>query len=82
VNEVARLIRNRFASQHALPRPNPNDPIPRWLWKRSFRIRNRYYSLEDVVVFQQLWGYHDELLAVKWAGEPWVLLATVQSRGR
>jgi hypothetical protein len=65
VNEVARLIRNRFASQHALPRPDPDEPIPTWLWKRSFRIRNRYHSLEDTLVFELLWGYRDELLAVE-----------------
>jgi hypothetical protein len=57
VDQVARLFRNRFASQHALPRPNPDDPIPRWLWKRSYRMRNRYHSLEDTLVFQGLWGY-------------------------
>jgi len=54
VDDVARLIRNRFASQHALPRPNPDDPIPRWLWKRSYRIRNRYHSLEDTLEIQGL----------------------------
>jgi hypothetical protein len=31
-----------------------NDLVPRWLSKWSFRIRNRYQSLEDMVVFQQL----------------------------
>jgi hypothetical protein len=29
------------------------------------RIRNRYHSLEDTLVFQQLWGSRDELLAVE-----------------
>jgi hypothetical protein len=29
----------------------------RQLWERSFRIRNRYHSLENTLKIQVLWGY-------------------------
>ena len=62
VEEVARLFRARFASQHGLSAPDPNEPIPRALWRRSYRIRNRYHSLEDTIEIQGLRADTDELL--------------------
>jgi hypothetical protein len=60
VAEIARLYRNRQASQLALPRPDPAEPIPRWLWKRCYRLRNRYHSLEDTLEIQGLRADADE----------------------
>ena len=57
VAEMARLWRNREASWHAQPWPVEDQPIPRWLWKRLFRLRNRYHSLEDTLQFEGLRGY-------------------------
>jgi hypothetical protein len=57
VAEIARLYRNREASWHAKPRPDPSEPIARWLWKRCYRLRNRYHSLEDTIEIQGLRGY-------------------------
>ena len=53
-DQIARLFRARFASQHARPLPDPDEPIPRALWKRCYRIRNRYHSLEDTIEIQGL----------------------------
>jgi hypothetical protein len=58
VAEIARLWRNREACWLGQPRPNPDEPIPRWLWKRCYRLRNRYHSLEDTLRYQQLFGVH------------------------
>ena len=54
VAEVARLIRNRSASWKGKPQPDPSEPIPRGLWKRCYRLRNRYHSLEDTIAIQAL----------------------------
>jgi len=34
----------------------------RWLWRRCYRLRNRYHSLEDTLRYQQLFGYAEERL--------------------
>jgi hypothetical protein len=57
VAEMARLWRNREASWHPQPWPTEHQPIPRWLWKRLFRLRNRYHSLDDTLQFEGLRGY-------------------------
>jgi hypothetical protein len=54
-------MRDRDASQRNLPRPDPNEPIPRSLWRRCYRIRNRYHSLEDTLAVQGLDGYRCSL---------------------
>ena len=56
---IAGLMRDRHASERDLPRPDPNEPIPRWLWRRCYRIRNRYHSLEDTLEIQGLRGERD-----------------------
>ncbi len=57
VVRIAQLMRDRDAVQRNLPRPDPNEPIPRFLWRRCYRIRNRYHSLEDTIEIQGLRGY-------------------------
>ena len=57
IEEMARLWRNREACWHAQPWPAETQPVPRWLWKRLFRLRNRYHSLEDTVQLEGLRGY-------------------------
>jgi hypothetical protein len=57
VADMARLWRSREASWHAKPWPTEDQPIPRWLWKRLFRLRNRYHSLDDTLQFEGLRGY-------------------------
>jgi hypothetical protein len=57
IEVMARLWRNREASWHAQPWPVEDQPIPRWLWKRLFRLRIRYHSLEDTLHIQGLSGY-------------------------
>jgi hypothetical protein len=54
VAEIARLYRNRQASWLAMPRPDPTVAIPRWLWKRCYRLRNRYHSLTNTIEIQAL----------------------------
>ena len=53
---IAQLLNVRHAVQRNLPRPDPIEPIPRWLWRRCYRIRNRYHSLEDTIEAQGLRG--------------------------
>ena len=55
--EMARCWRNREASWHAQPWPVEDQPIPRWLWRRLLKLRNRYHSLEDTLHIQGLSGY-------------------------
>jgi len=57
IEEMARLWRNREASWRDQPWPVENQPIPRALWRRLFRLRNRYHSLEDTLQFKGLRGY-------------------------
>jgi hypothetical protein len=46
---IAQLIRARDAARRNLPSPDPSEPIPRAIWRRRYRIRNRYHSLEDTI---------------------------------
>jgi hypothetical protein len=57
VDEIAKLYRAREANLRGQPRPDPNTPIPNWLWKRCYRLRNMYHSLEDTIENQGLRGY-------------------------
>jgi hypothetical protein len=57
IEKMARLWGNREASWHAQPWLAEQQPIPRWLWKRLFRLRNRYHSLDDTLQFEGLRGY-------------------------
>jgi hypothetical protein len=59
IEKMARLWRNREASWREEPWPTQYPPIPRALWKRLFRIRNRYHSLENTLQFQGLRGYSE-----------------------
>jgi hypothetical protein len=63
VEVMARLWLNREAAWHARPWPVEDQPIPRWLWKRLFRLRNRYHSLEDTLQFEGLRGYSQRYTA-------------------
>ena len=53
---IAQLMRARDATRRNLPLPDPDEPIPRSLWRRCYRIRNRYHSLEDTIEIQGLRG--------------------------
>ena len=59
IEVMARLWRNREASWHAQPWPVEDQPIPRWLWKRLYKLRIRYHSLEDTLHIQGLSGYRE-----------------------
>ena len=63
IEEMARLWRNREASWHAQPWPVEDQPIPRWLWKRLYKLRIRYHSLEDTLRIQGLSGYRRSTLS-------------------
>jgi hypothetical protein len=54
---IAQLMRARDASRRNLPLPDPNEPIPRFLWRRCYRIRNRYHSLDDTLQILELREY-------------------------
>jgi hypothetical protein len=57
---MGRLWRNREASWREQPWPTEHQPIPRTLWRRLFRLRNRYHSLENTLQFEGLRGYSRE----------------------
>ncbi|GAA0007261.1 hypothetical protein [Bradyrhizobium diazoefficiens] len=59
IEVMARLWRNREASFREEPWPTEYPPIPRTLWQRLFRIRNRYHSLENALQFQGLLGFSE-----------------------
>jgi hypothetical protein len=59
IEVMARLWRNREASWREEPWPTDHQPIPRALWRRLFRIRNRYHSLENTLQFEGLRGYSE-----------------------
>jgi hypothetical protein len=59
IEEMGRLWRNREASKHERPWPMEAQPIPRWLWKRLYRIRNHYHSLEDTLQLEGLHRYSE-----------------------
>ncbi len=54
VEQIAKLWRARDANRGGGPQPVSDDTIPRWLWKRCYRLRNRYHSLEDTLRWQGL----------------------------
>jgi hypothetical protein len=54
---MAQLWRNREAAWHAQPWPVEPLPVPRWFWKRLYKLRIRYHSLEDTLHIQGLSGY-------------------------
>jgi hypothetical protein len=58
--DMARLWRNREASWHAQPWPVEDQPIPEWLWKRLYKLRIKYHSLEDTLQIQGLSGYREQ----------------------
>jgi hypothetical protein len=49
----------REAAWHAQPWPVEDQPIPRSLWKRLYKLRIRYHSLEDTLHIQGLSGYRE-----------------------
>jgi hypothetical protein len=49
IEEMARLWRKREAGWLGLPEPETAQPIPKNLWSRLFRLRNRYHSLADTL---------------------------------
>ncbi|MGY4282039.1 hypothetical protein ACVWXO_001259 [Bradyrhizobium sp. LM2.7] len=57
IEEMWRLWRNREARKHEQPWPTEYPPIPRTLWKRLFRLRNRYHSLDDTLELEGLKRY-------------------------
>lgn len=57
IEEMVRLWRNREASWHGQPWPAEHQSTPRALWRRLFRLRNRYHSLEDTLQLEGLRGY-------------------------
>jgi hypothetical protein len=59
IEVMARLWRNREASFREEPWPTEYPPIPRTLWRRLFRIRNRYHSLMNTVQFEGLLGFSE-----------------------
>jgi hypothetical protein len=57
IEEMAQHWRNREAAWHAQPWPVETQPVLRWLWKRLFKLRIRYHSIEDTLHIQGLSGY-------------------------
>jgi hypothetical protein len=56
---MAQLWRNREAAWQSQPWPVEPQPVPRWFWKRLFKVRIRYHSLEDTLHIQGLSGYRE-----------------------
>lgn len=54
VDIIARLYRDRQADRLGRQQPADDEPVPCWLWKRAYRLRNRYHSLEDTIEIQCL----------------------------
>lgn len=61
IEELARLWRNREASKKEQPWPMAAQSTPRWLWKRLFRLRNKYHSLADTVHITGLCKFSEPL---------------------
>ncbi len=59
IEEIARLWRNREAAWLAQPWPVEDRAIPRWFWKRLYKLRIRYHSLQDTLHVQGLSGYRE-----------------------
>ena len=57
VEELARLLRKRSRLEWGKPLPDPVEPISRWWWKKSIRIRDKYLSVEDAIEALNLLGY-------------------------
>ncbi len=57
IEVISRLWRNRQSVKREQPWPTEYPPIPRALWKRLFRLRNRYHSLSDTLEFEGLQRY-------------------------
>lgn len=57
IEVMNRLWRNREAAKREQPWPTEYPPIPRVLWKRLFRLRNRYHSLDDTLELEGLKRY-------------------------
>jgi len=54
IEEMTRLWRNREASWHDQPWPSEAQPVPKALWRKLFKLRNRYHSLADTLQFEGL----------------------------
>ncbi|WP_441228853.1 hypothetical protein AB7813_27140 [Tardiphaga sp. 20_F10_N6_6] len=54
VDVIARLYRDRQSDRLEMPRAAHDEPVPKWLWRRAYRLRNRYHSLEDTLDIQGL----------------------------
>ncbi|RXH28974.1 hypothetical protein XH99_14380 [Bradyrhizobium nanningense] len=59
IEVMGRLWRNREASFREEPWPTKHPLIPRTLWSRLFRLRNRYHSLMNTVQFEGLLGFSE-----------------------
>lgn len=57
IEVMSRLWRNREAAKREQPWPAEYPPIPRALWKRLFRLHNRYHSLDDTLELEGLNRY-------------------------
>jgi hypothetical protein len=62
IAELCRLWRNREASRRSEQWPTEDLPIPRRLWRKLFKIRNRYHSLGDTIEIQRLSRYREQSL--------------------
>jgi hypothetical protein len=58
VETMAQLWRNREAARHDQPWPVEPQPTPNALWKKLFKLRIKYHSLDDALSFQGLSGYN------------------------
>ncbi|WP_456815411.1 hypothetical protein [Bradyrhizobium sp. USDA 4508] len=54
IEEMARLWRKREASWHDQPQPVEAQPIPKALWRKLFKLRNRYHTLADTLQCEAL----------------------------
>lgn len=73
IDLLARLLSKREAGCRGQPRSEPSQPIPKSLWSKLFRLRNRYHSLADTIQFE---GLSEETVA-----EVLVIARCLQSRG-
>ena len=81
IEEMGRLWRNREASWRDQPWPVENQLTPRALWRRLFRLRNRYHSLEDTLQFEaNYWSRKTRISRRMRNGsvEPWSLQLVIR----